>query len=132
MAVQQKTSGDFIFLQKHIKSCVVFILIHCLPDHILTLQVSRYQSNSLCFIWYHLHPTDCIHGKLKSPSTRAVPGCHHSNRSIKAMSCKVSGCIFHDYARPISCNWYVLLSIWTGLWTLIPRMTKIQLQPVIS
>ena len=126
MAVQQRTSGDFLFLQKHIKSCVAFILIHCLPDHILTLQVSRYQSNSLCFISYHLHLTDCIHRKLKSPSTRAVPGCHHGNRSIKTVNSKISDCILHKSVRPISCNWHILLNIWTGLRILIPRMKKIQ------
>jgi len=88
MAVQQNTSGDFILLEQHIKYYVVFILIHCLSVYILTLQVSRYQSNSLCFIWYHLHLADCIHRKLKSPFTRAVRRCYHSNRAILAKNSK--------------------------------------------
>lgn len=135
MAVQQSTSGDFVLLQKHIKSCVVLILIHCLPVRILTLQVSRYPTNSLCFIRNHLHLTDCIHGKLKSPFTRAVPECYHSNRSISAMNSKISDCIFHqgshNFARPISCKCCLPLSIQSGLWILIPRMKKIQLQSEI-
>lgn len=120
MAVQQSTSGDFILLEQHIKSYVVFILIHCLSVHILTLQVSRYQSNSLCFIRYHLHPTDCIHRKLKSPFTRAVHRCYHSNRSIPAMNRKICdyfvGQGSYNFARPISCK--------SGLWFLIPRTKK--------
>lgn len=125
MAVQQSTSGDFILLKQHIKSYIVFILIHCLSVHILTLQVSRYQSNSLCFIWYHLHLTDCIHGKLKSPFTRAVHKCYVSKWSIPAMNSKICDCLLdqdsHNPVRPKSCNWYITRSILSGLWLLIPR-----------
>lgn len=128
MAVQQSTSGDFILLEQHIKYYVGFILIHRLSVHILTLQVSRYQSNSLCFIWYHLYFTDCIHGKLKSPFTRAVHRRYHINRSIPAMNSKICDHFFDqgslNFARPISCNWYITLGIQSGLWFLIPRTKK--------
>lgn len=131
MAVQQSTSGDFILLKHHIKYYVVFILIHCLSVHILTLQVSRYQSNSLCFIWYHLHLTGCIHGKLKSPFTRAVHRCYLSNRSICVMNSKVCDYLLdqgrHNSVRPKGCKWYITQSIRSGLWLLIPRTRILQL-----
>lgn len=128
MAVQQSTSGDFILLEQHIKSYVVFILIPCFSVHILTLQVSRYQSNSLYFIWYHLHLMDFIHGRLRSPFTRAVHRCYHSNRSFPAMNSKICDYFFdqgsHKFARPINCNWYITPSIQSGLWFLILRTKK--------
>lgn len=131
MAVQQSTSGDFIRLKQHIKSYVVFILIHCLSVHILTLQVSRYQSNSLCFIWYHLHLTDCIHGKLKSPFTRTVHKCYLSNRSPPAINSKICGYLLdqgsHNSVRPKSWNWYITWNIQSGLWLPIPRTKIMQL-----
>lgn len=131
MAVQQSTSGDFILLKQHIKSYVVFILIHCLSVHILTLQVSRYQSNSLCFIWCHLHLMNCIHGKFKSPFTRAVHRCYLSSRTIPAMNSKMCKYLLDqgsdNSVRPKSCDWCITQSIRSGLWLLISRTKILQL-----